>query len=1145
MPDFCHLHNHTQYSILDGAAAIPGIMAKAKKDGMKAVAITDHGNMFGVFKFFSEAKKNDIKPILGCEFYVAPDRFDKKDRTRHHQLLLAKNATGYKNLIKLCSLGYFEGYYYFPRIDRELIKKYSEGLIATTCCIAAQVPRTILDKGEAEGEKVFKEWLDIFGADYYIELQRHGLPEQNKVNEILVKWSKKYNVKIIATNDSHYVDQTDAEAHDILLCLQTGKDLSDENRFKFDNDNFYFKTKAEMAELFRDLPEALDNTLDIVSKVETLELKRDILLPVYKLPEGFISENDYLKHLVYQGAKNRYSEVSSDLQNRLDYELKVIADMGFPGYFLIVQDFIAAARKLDVKVGPGRGSAAGSAVAFCTGITNIDPVKYNLLFERFLNPERISMPDIDIDFDDVGRQKVIDYVIDKYGKNQVAQIVTFGSMAAKSSIRDVARVLQLPLPEADKLAKLVPDGPGVTLERAFKEVKELADYKKSPNPLISKTLKFAEILEGSVRHTGIHAAGVIIAPSDLTDHIPMCTAKDADLYVTQFDGKYIEDAGMLKMDFLGLKTLSIINDAIEIIKNNHQVEIDIDQIPLDDQKTYELFQRGETIGIFQFESEGMRMYLKDLKPTDIEDLIAMNALYRPGPMDYIPEFIDRKHGRKKVEYLHEWMEEMLKPTYGIMVYQEQIMQAAQIMAGYTLGAADLLRRAMGKKKVEEMQKQKEIFVKGAEGKGVDKKKAEEIFSVMEKFAQYGFNRSHSAAYSVLAYQTAYLKAHYPAEYLSAVLTHNMSDIKQVNFFLNESNKLGIKTLGPDINESRVKFAVNKNGEIRFALSAIKGVGEAAVEAIVKERTENGPFTSIFDLMKRVNLRTVNKKSLESLVQAGAFDSFPNIHRAQYFHVTPSEQINVIEKAIKYGNAFQQNANSAQQSLFGETAMAELQEPVMPDCEPWNLVETLQKEKDMTGIYLSGHPLDNYKLEIENFCSCKLSDIEKYKNRELSIGGIVKSAVHRISKRGNKFGILTLEDYTGEFEIFLFGEQYLKYKHFIEVGELLFLRGKYQFNERMGKNEFSVTSMDQLSNVKEKETKKITLNLPLDNLSDDLLNEIEQVCIKNPGKLLLDLQVYDHAEKLSVNMSASKIKVGLNEEFLEFFQRHKQLSYKLN
>ena len=765
MCDFTHLHCHTQYSLLDGAADIKKMLTKAKDDNMPAVAITDHGNMFGAFKFFQTATDLGLKPILGCEVYVVEDRLQKsfvggaRDR-RYHQLLLAKNAKGYENLSKLVSTGFIDGYYRtFPRVDRELIRQYSEGVIATSCCIGAEVPQTIIQKGAEAGEKVLLEWLDIFGEDYYIELQRHFIEDidgsglsQEDVNQILIGFAEKHNIKIIATNDSHYVEEQDWEAHDILLCLQTGSDVESQNRFKFPNDQFYFKSQSEMKELFKDVPDAIENTLEIVEKVEHLNLKRDILLPHYKLPDQFENQDDYLRHISYEGAKKRFGELDTETRERLDFELKIIKDMGFPGYFLIVQDFIGAARDMGVSVGPGRGSAAGSAVAFATGITNIDPIKYNLLFERFLNPERISMPDIDIDFDDEGRQKVIDYVIDKYGKNQVAQIITYGTMAAKSSIRDVGRVLKLPLPETDALAKMVPDGVGINLRKAFEENKELADIREDEQSFKGKVLKMAESLEGSIRQRGIHAAGVIIAPDDITNYIPVCTAKDADLFVTQFDGKVIEDAGMLKMDFLGLKTLSIIRDAIKIVKRRHDIDIDPDEIPLDDLKTLKLYQRGDTIGTFQFESDGMRMYLKELKPTTLEDLIAMNALYRPGPMDYIPDFIARKHGRQKVVYPHEWLEDLLKPTYGIMVYQEQIMQCAQIMAGFSLGSADILRRAMGKKKKSEMDKQRVVFIEGAQKKGVSEEKANEVFNIMEKFASYGFNRSHAAAYSVVAFQ---------------------------------------------------------------------------------------------------------------------------------------------------------------------------------------------------------------------------------------------------------------------------------------------------------------------------------------------------------------------------------------------------------
>ncbi|MBN4051922.1 DNA polymerase III subunit alpha, partial [Cytophagaceae bacterium AH-315-L13] len=1130
MPEFSHLHVHTYYSMLDGATNIGALFKKVKDNGMSAIAITDHGNMFGVPKFTAEAKKHDVKAIIGCEFYLAPnDCTDKSDKIRYHQILLAKNKIGYKNLAKLSSIGFKEGFYYKPRIDKTILKKYKEGLIATTCCLQGQVPRTIIDKGEDAAEKVFNEWLDIFGDDYYIELQRHGIKDQDTVNEVLVRWSKKYGVKMIATNDVHYLDLKDSVAQDILLCLQTGKDYDDPKRMKFDGDQFYLKTREEMEELFSDLPEALENTSEIVSKIDTPDLKRDVLMPSYKLPEGFTSEEDYLKHLTYEGAKRKYGEITQDIIDRLELELGIIKDMGFAGYFLIVQDFIAAAKQLNVMVGPGRGSAAGSAVAYSIDITNIDPIKYNLLFERFLNPERVSMPDIDIDFDDEGRQKVIDYVVDKYGKDNVAQIITYGTMAGRSAIRDVARVLKLPLSEADRLAKLVPAGPGgMNLEKAYKEVKELAEAYGSPDELVKRTLNFAQVLENTPRHTGIHAAGVIIAPGDLTEYIPVCTSKDAELVVTQYEGKEVEDFGMLKMDFLGLKTLSIIKDAVVDVKKNHGVEIDIDKIPLDDEKTYELYQRGDTIGTFQFESEGMRGYLKELKPTSLEDLIAMNALYRPGPMDYIPEFIDRKHGRKEVEYPHEWLEDILKNTYGIMVYQEQIMQTAQIMAGYSLGAADVLRRAMGKKKAEVMEQQKVIFVAGAKEKGVDEQKAIEVFNIMEKFAAYGFNRSHSAAYSVVAYQTAYLKANYPGEYMAAVLTHNMNDIKKVTFFMDECRRMGVPVLCPDVNESTYKFVVNKKGEIRFGIGAVKGVGEKAIEVIVEERTENGAFQNIFDLTKRVNLRSANKKSLESLALAGAFDCFEDTYRSQYFLEYPNEQLNVLEKAIKFGGAFQANEIAPQQSLFGESGIEEIPVPKIPEGEPWPMIEMLRKEKEVIGVYITGHPLDEYKLEVENFCNCQLINYSDHKGKSVTVAGIVTDVVNRYDKKGRPFGLFTIEDYTDSVQLALFSEYYLKFKHLLNIGECLYLKGKVQLRyNTTDRFEIRINDMELLAGIKNKLTKSITLNLALSDITGNFISELEKLVQKYPGQCNLNFKIHDGEDKIFVNMPSKKMKVDVN------------------
>lgn len=1142
MPTFSHLHCHTQFSLLDGAANITSMMKKAQDDGMPAVALTDHGNMFGAFKFVAEASRFNVKPIVGCEFYLVDDRhkkqFSKEDKdNRYHQLFLAKNEQGYKNLSKLCSLGYIEGMYSkWPRIDKELVLKYHEGLIATTCCIGAEVPQAILNEGEEKAEELFKWWLDLFGEDYYIELQRHDMKEQDMVNAVLLKFAKKYNVKIIASNDSHYVDQDDYNAHDILLCVNTGENKSKpvwkgegfggkDYRFGFPNDQFYFKTQKEMAALFHDLPEALDNTNEIVDKIQTPKLKRDILLPNFPLPSTFADADAYLRHLTYEGARKRYKELTPEIEERLNHELNIIKTMGFAGYFLITADLINAGKNLGVMIGPGRGSAAGSVVAYCTGITNIDPIKYNLLFERFLNPERISMPDIDTDFDDEGRQRVIDYVVEKYGYNKVAQIITYGTMAAKMAIKDVARVLELPLAEANALAKLVPERPGISLSKAFQEVKELNDIRKG-NDLRAEVLRMAEKLEGSVRGSGIHAAGVIIAPDDLTNYIPVSTSKDSNLLITQFDGKVVEDAGMLKMDFLGLKTLTIIKDALAMIKKNHGNDIDIDNISLEDEKTFALYQRGETIGTFQFESPGMRKYLQQLKPTNIEDLIAMNALYRPGPMEFIPNFIKRKHGQEEVNYPHELLEPILSNTYGIMIYQEQIMQAAQIMAGYSLGQADLLRRAMGKKKLDEMAKQREIFVKGAKEKhGIDKKKAEEVFAVMEKFAAYGFNRSHSAAYSVVAYQTAYLKAHYPAEYMASVLTHNKNNIDKVTFFMDECKRQEIKVLGPDINESNLFFDVNKEQQIRFGMGAIKGTGEAAVEAIIKERNENGPFKNIFDFAERIDLRTVNKRTFESLAMAGGFDCFEGLHRRQYLYA-PDNETNLIEKAIKYGNMHQAEKNNAQQSLFGGSSGVEIPLPKVEDCEPFSEIEKLKIEKDVVGFYISGHPLDQFKLEIENFCTCTVDKIENYKGQEISVGGIVTKAMERYGKNGNPFGIFAIEDYIDSLEMIMFGEEYLKNRHLLAIGNFLYITGKVE--ERRGQPgvwQLMPKRIQLLQEIRDKMAKSLILKLSANNVDTDFMESIEQILQDHPGQCSLEFQLYDHEEKISVSLRSKKYRIN--------------------
>ncbi len=1147
MPDFTHLHVHTQFSILDGAAKIPLLIDTAQSYGMDALAITDHGNLYGTLKFFLEARRKKIKPIIGCEIYVAArtrhDKTEKPDRSGYHLILLAKNLEGYRNLSRLSSLGYTEGFYYTPRIDKELLRKYHHGIIASSACLGGEIPETILKKGEDQGAMVLEEYLDIFGEDFYLELMNHGLPEQDSVNKVLRGYASKYNVKLIASNDVHFVRKDDFEAHHILICLNTGKDVEDVSGMHYTGQE-YLKSQEEMAELFADIPEALANTREIVDKVEEYDItSKKIILPHFPLPGEFASEDDYLRHLTYEGAKGLYPEISKEIRDRLDYELKVISEMGFSGYFLIVQDFIRAAKKMDVIVGPGRGSAAGSAVAFCTGITNIDPIRYNLLFERFLNPERVTMPDIDIDFDDDGRERVLEYVVKKYGREKVAQIVTFGTMAARLAIRDVARVLRLPLPEADKLAKMVPEKPGTSLSKAYKEVKELGDIKKDGDELQKKTLIFAETLEGSARHTGTHACGVIIGPDNLMDHVPLSTAKDSELPVTQYEGKLVESVGMLKMDFLGLKTLSIIKDAIENIKGTKNISINIDDIALDDKKTFELYQRGDTIGTFQFESDGMRTYLKELKPTNIEDLIAMNALYRPGPMNFIPIYINRKHGREKVEYPHPLLEEILRPTYGIMVYQEQIMQTAQIMAGFTLGKADILRRAMGKKKVDIMAEQKVEFVKGAAEKDIKKDKAEEVFSIMERFAEYGFNRSHSAAYSVIAYKTAFLKANYTAEYMAAVLTHNLSDIKKIKFFIDECKRQNIDVLGPDVNESSLNFTVNEEGQIRFGLGAVKGVGEGAVINIIEERTGNGEYRNIFDFTKRINLRSVNRRCMESLAMAGAFDGFESSHRAQYFFRENTDDSIFLEKVIRYAANHQERKSSAQQSLFGEDSEEETTDPPMPECDRWTKLQQLKNEKDVTGFYMSGHPLDDYAMEIDNFCNTGLAelnqDIRQFENKNVSFAGMVTSTQARTAKNGKPFGIFVMEDYSDTRQFILFSEDYLKMKHLLIEGSQVLVKARVEkrYNNE-DQLEVRISSMNLLPDVIEKFTKGIVIMVNLVDLDQEKVEQIHQLIKKHSGRCEVNFKIFDAVEKRTLELKPKNN--GVNPgEFLRELKEIKQ------
>lgn len=1197
---FSHLHVHTQFSLLDGAASIKGLYKKAIADGMPALAISDHGNMFGAFEFVKEAynHKNEdgtlkVKPIVGCEFYITADRnrktFSKEEKDpRHHQILLAKNATGYKNLVKLTSLGYIEGMYSkYPRIDKELIHKYHEGLIATTCCLGALVPQTILKKGEAEGENEFKWWLNIFQEDYYVELQRHGIPEQEKVNAILLRFAKKYKVKVIASNDSHYVDQQDFNAHDILLCINTGekqstpalREFSDDDvfvknkRFAFPNDQFYLKTTEEMRKVFDELPEAIDNTNEIVEKVDLLDLKRDILLPHFVVPSNYESQDDYLEHLTWSGAKQRYQILSPDAEARIRFELDIIRKMGFAGYFLIVSDFIKAGRDMGVFVGPGRGSAAGSAVAYCIGITNIDPIKYNLLFERFLNPERKTMPDIDTDFDDEGRQKVIDYVVQKYGKNQVAQIITYGTMAAKSSIADVARVMDLPLAESRALSKLVAERPGISLKRLLhapilskdarngeksleekeqliaddiENAKKLREIYKGED-LQSKVLHEAEILEGSVRNTGVHASAVIIAPKDLTELLPVATSKDSELWLTQIEGNTIEEAGVIKMDFLGLRTLSILKTALRLIKENHDVDIDIDSIPLDDEKTYQLYQRGDTNGTFQFESVGMQKYLRELKPDKFDDLIAMNALFRPGPMAYIPNYIDRKHGKKQVVYDLPDMEEYLKETYGITVYQEQVMLLSQKLAGFSKGDADVLRKAMGKKQKSVLDKMKLQFVEGASGKGHDKAILEKIWTDWEAFAQYAFNKSHSTCYAFVAYQTAYLKAHYPSEYMAAVLNHAGS-IEKITFFMEECKRMGLKVLGPDINESQSGFAVNKNGEIRFGFSGLKGVGENAIENIIEERNKRGPFSSIYDLAKRVNHRSVNKKSMESLAYSGTFDCFKDISRAQYFYAPPGD-ITGLEKILKFGNIFQSQSASASNTLFGDLQMPEIVPPKLSVCEPWPLAIQLDYEKEVTGMYMSGHPLDNFRFEMRHYNITPLAEFCEFKeaittyanpHRQFRLAGLVIDAQHRLTKAGKNFGVLVIEDYSGKADFMLWSEDYVKYTNYMEKGMIVMIEGAFRQRYNGEQFDFKLAKLHLLETVKTNLTRQVVIDLEPQFLNSSFVEFIDKNVKANPGKTSIKFNVIDSRNNLKVGMYTIDKGITMNDDLATFLDENKDI-----
>ena len=1189
---FVHLHNHSQFSVLQSTMSVKDLVAQAAKNNMPAVALTDHANLMGAFHFVKEVKGHNARikqahkeaeeagtpkegrtmtPIVGCEFFVCEDHTNKNVKDYGYQMVfLAKNKKGYHNLAKLSSIAYTKGFYYVPRIDKTLVEQYKEDLIVLSGNMYGEVAAKILNTGETQAEEALVWWKDTFGPDFYVELMRHGQEDEDRVNQVLVPMAQKHGVSLVASNNNYYADQKDAEAHDILLCVKDGEKQATPigrgrgYRYGLPNQEYYFKSAAEMKSLFSDLPEAIENTHKIASQIESFELAREVLLPAFEIPAEFKvaedledggkrGENAYLRHITYQGAEKRYGEITPEIKERLDFELDTIRNSGYPGYFLIVEDFIREARNMDVSVGPGRGSAAGSVVAYCLWITNIDPLKYDLLFERFLNPDRVSMPDIDIDFDDEGRGRVMDYVIEKYGSNQVAQIITYGTMAAKSSIRDTARVLDLPLNEADRIAKLLPNMSKLAkifsyteaeLKKNFRaedldKVNELLNIADGPD-LEAQTLNMARILEGSLRNTGIHACGVIITPGDITNYVPVATAKDSDLYVTQFDNSVVEDAGLLKMDFLGLKTLTLIKDTVKIVKAKHDIQLVPDDFPLDDAKTYELFQRGDTVGVFQYESVGMQKHLKDLKPTVFDDLIAMNALYRPGPMEYIPSFIARKHGDEEITYDLPEMEEYLKETYGITVYQEQVMLLSQKLAGFSKGEADVLRKAMGKKIFALLEKLKPQFLGGGEKLGHPTEVLEKIWKDWEAFASYAFNKSHSTCYAYIAYQTAYLKAHYPAEYMAAVLSNNMNDIKQVTFFMEECKRMGLQVLGPDVNESFYKFAVNQAGAVRFGMGAIKGVGRGAVETIVAQRKENGPYRSVFDLAKRIDLRAANKKAFENLALAGGFDSFGGVHRAQYFHPL-GDAGTFLEKVIRYGARYQENENSAQVSLFGESSDIQIPEPEVPPCPEWGTMEKLKQEKEVVGIYISGHPLDDYKTEINTYTNANVSffnDLPTYVNRELAFAGVVSEVQHRISKNGKGWAAFTVEDYADSYEFRIFGEDYLKYRHFLIVNSFIFCKALVKegwTNKETGKQgepRLQYNGFYMLQEILESFTKKLTLKLRVDHLEEAQIRGIKEIIQGHPGDLPLHFSLYEMEESIKVDFVSRSQKIGVTTALLE-------------
>ena len=1265
MQDFVHLHVHTQYSILDGQASIPRLVDKAMANGMKGIAVTDHGDMFGIKEFFNyvnkknggvngeikdlkkkiaalesgksdaedpeaelaackeqleAAKKKLFKPIIGCEMYVARRRLfnkeGKPDQSGYHLVVLAKNLKGYHNLIKLVSKAWTEGFYMRPRTDRVELEKYHEGLIVCSACLGGEVPRRISAGQFEEAEEAIRWYKNLFGDDYFLELQRHKatVPRANHevykmqevVNKKLIEYAKKYDVKLVCTNDVHFVDEENAEAHDRLICLSTGKDLDDPNRMLYTKQE-WMKTREEMNEIFADMPEALSNTVDICDRVEFYSIDHAPIMPTFAIPEDFGTEEeyrkkftekdlfdeftqdengnvvmdeaaanakierlggydklyrikleaDYLAKLAYEGAHRRYGEVlSEEVEERIRFELYIMKTMGFPGYFLIVQDFISAARnQLDVSVGPGRGSAAGSAVAYCLGITQIDPIKYDLLFERFLNPDRISLPDIDVDFDDDGRGRVLNWVTEKYGQEKVAHIITYGTMATKLAIKDVARVQKLPLSESDRLCKLVPDkipDKKLNLTNAIAYVPELQAAEVSSDPVLRDTIKYAKMLEGNVRNTGVHACGTIICRDDITDWVPVSTADDKEtgekMLVTQYEGSVIEDTGLIKMDFLGLKTLSIIKEAVENIKKSKGIDLNIDEVPIDDPATYKLYSEGRTVGTFQFESAGMQKYLRELQPSTFEDLIAMNALYRPGPMDYIPDFIDRKHGRKPIEYDIPIMEKYLKDTYGITVYQEQVMLLSRLLADFTRGESDALRKAMGKKLRDKLDHMKPKFIEGGKKNGHDPKILEKIWADWEKFASYAFNKSHATCYSWVAYQTAYLKANYPSEYMAATMSRNISNITEITKLMDESKATGINVLGPDVNESGLKFSVNQHGDIRFGLGAIKGVGESAVQSILAEREKNGPFKGIFDFVQRVNLSACNRKNIENLALAGSFDSFPEIRREDFF-VKNAKDESFVEVLVRYGNKYQMDKAAAANSLFGGEHEVEIATPEIVRAPAWGDLERLNKERELVGIYLSAHPLDEYAVILENVCNVhmsELSDLTPLQNRDLTLGGIVTGVREGYTKTGKPYGVAKVEDYSGGAEFAFFGNEWVEKKNFFMEGMFLFMRGKCQPRQwKQEEWEVKINTIELLPEVKDNLIEKLTIKVPLSAVNEEMITEISSLAKSNPGKTKLYFYVRDEDGQMYVNLFSRSVEIAVRKDFVNYLKSQPVLDYKIN